>query len=235
MVRMWLLCIGLCLVPLQVQGAEFCVDPVNGSPQGDGSAARPWRTIQEVFDAGLVESQQWDRLPYSEESTLVARNAGAPIKAGDTIWLRSGYHGALSITRYYNTANITLAAEDGHAPLLSSVRIRASSHWTIRGLTVSAELGETYERRTLVDLDSHSWHGPVHDIVVEACTVRSAADTSAWTAQDWNDLACNGIQVDGTPMTIRDNHLLNVNFGISVGASYSLITGNLVENFAGDG
>ena len=36
-------------------------------------------------------------------------------------------------------------------------------------------------------------------------------------------------------MTIRDNRLLNVNFGISVGASDSLITGNLVENFAGDG
>jgi parallel beta-helix repeat protein len=36
-------------------------------------------------------------------------------------------------------------------------------------------------------------------------------------------------------MTIRDNRLLNVNFGISVEASDSLISGNLVENFAGDG
>jgi hypothetical protein len=36
-------------------------------------------------------------------------------------------------------------------------------------------------------------------------------------------------------MTIRDNRLLNVNFGISVGAGDSLIAGNLVENFAGDG
>jgi len=36
-------------------------------------------------------------------------------------------------------------------------------------------------------------------------------------------------------MTIRDNYLLNVNFGISVDASDSLVAGNLVENFAGDG
>ena len=165
----------------------------------------------------------------------MVRNAGAPVRAGDTIWLRSGFHGALSINRYYNTDNITLAAEEGHVPLLSSVRIRSGAHWTLRGLTVSAELGETYERRTLIDLDSHSWHGPVHDVVVEECTLRSVADAAVWTAADWDQLACSGIQVDGTRMTIRGNHLLNVNFGISVTASDSLIRGNVVENFAGDG
>lgn len=235
MARALLLCIGLCLVPLQAEAAEFYVDPLTGSPEGDGSAARPWRTIQEVFDAGLVESQQWAQLPYTQQSKLVPKNTGAPVRAGDTIWLRSGYHGDLSIVRYYNTGTITLAAEEGHTPCLSSLRIRSGSHWTIRGLTVSAEFSETYEKRTLIDLDSHGWHGPVHDIVVEACSIRSVADTSTWTADEWNRLACNGLQVDGTRMTIRDNRLLNVNFGISVGASESLITGNLVENFAGDG
>jgi len=235
MFRSLMVCVGLFLAAGTAPGAEFYVDPVTGSASGDGSAERPWRTIQEVFDAGLVESQEWDALPYTEQSTLVAKHAGAPVKAGDTIWLRSGYHGALSITRYYNTGNITVAAEEGHTPLLSSVRIRSGSNWTLRGLTVSAELGETYERRTLIDLDSHSWHGPVHDVTVERCTIRSVADASAWTAAEWDQLACNGIQVDGTRMTICDNRLLNVNFGISVGASDSLIRSNVVENFAGDG
>ena len=41
--------------------------------------------------------------------------------------------------------------------------------------------------------------------------------------------------MDGTRMVIRNNRLLNVNFGISVNASHSLIAGNLVENFSGDG
>ena len=170
-----------------------------------------------------------------EQSKLVVRNAGAPVRAGDTIRLRSGFHGDLTIERYYNLGHITLAAEEGHTPRLSSLRIRAGSHWTIRGLTISAEFGESYKRRTLVDLDSHGWHGPVHDIVVENCAIWSVADASAWTAGDWDRLSCNGIQVDGTRMTIRGNRLLNVNFGISVDASHSLITGNLVENFAGDG
>ncbi len=235
MARTLLLCVGLCVVALQAHAADFHVDPVNGSSRGDGSAERPWRKIQEVFDAGLVESQQWDKLPYTEQSVLVVKNAGAPVRPGDTIWLRSGYHGDLLINRYYNVGHITLAAEEGHTPRLSSLRIRSGSHWAIRGLTISAEFGAPYQRRTLVDLDSHSWHGPVHDIVVERCVIRSVADASAWTAGDWNELACNGMQVDGTRMTIRDNRLRNVNFGISVAASDSLIAGNLVENFAGDG
>ena len=235
MTRTLVFCVSFCLLARSVPAAEFYVDPVHGSPTGDGSAERPWRTIQEVFDARLVESQQWDALPYTEQSELTVRNAGAAVQAGDTIWLRSGFHGALFITGYYNTENITLAAEEGHTPLLSALRIRAGGHWSLRGLTVSAELAEPYERRTLVDLDSHSWHGPVHDIVVEQCAIRSVSDASPWSAEDWDQLACNGLQVDGTRMTIRDNLLRNINHGISISASDSVIHGNLVENFAGDG
>ncbi len=227
--------LSLALVSLPVTAKDFYVDPNNGSDRGNGSAEHPWRTIQEVFDAGLIESQQWSELPYNEQSELQIKNPGAPVQAGDTIWLRSGYHGDLSILRYYNFDTITLAAEEGHTPRLSSLRIRSSAHWTIRGLTVSAEFAPTYKRQTLIDLDSHSWHGPVHDITVEDCTIYSTTDSSAWTIDDWNQLACNGLQVDGTRMTIRNNRLLNVNFGISVNASHSLVSGNLVENFAGDG
>jgi parallel beta-helix repeat protein len=235
MARTLLLCIGLCFAVLQTQAAEFYVDPVNGSSGGDGSTGRPWRTIQGVFDAGLVESQQWDKLPYSPQSKLVAKNAGAPVRAGDTIWLRSGFHGELLIDVYYNPGNITLAAEEGHTPRLSSLHIRSSSNWTVRGLSVSAEFSQPYRRHTLVNLESHNWRGPIHDVIVEHCVLRSVADVSAWTARDWDQLSCDGFHVDGTRMTIRDNRLLNVNFGISVDADNSLISGNLVENFAGDG
>ena len=71
--------------------------------------------------------------------------------------------------------------------------------------------------------------------MVEDCTLSSVADASAWTAEDWDQLACNGMQVDGVRMTVRHNRLLNVNHGISVTADEALIGGNLIENFAGDG
>ncbi len=235
MARTLLVWLGLCLVPLGTQAGEFYVDPVNGSPTGDGSASRPWRTIQEVFDAKLVESRNWDKLPYTEQSKLVARNPGAVVRAGDTIRLRSGDHGELLIDGYYNAGNITIVADEGHTPRLSGLHIRSSSHWTVRGLSISAEFSKSYKRHTLVYLENHNWRGPVHDIVVERCSLCSVADASAWTAQDWDRLSCNGFEVGGTRMTIRDNRLLNVNFGISVAAGDSLVTRNLVENFAGDG
>jgi hypothetical protein len=42
---------------------DFYVDPVTGSPSGDGSTNRPWRTIEEVIAASRVETQNWASLP----------------------------------------------------------------------------------------------------------------------------------------------------------------------------
>ena len=143
-------------------------------------------------EGGLVESQDWAELPYAEDSELVPNNEGAPVKAGDTIWLRSGYHGELDISSYYNTDFMTIAAEDGHTPEVSLVHVWSSSHWIIRGLLVSAASAPTCNPHTLVDLESHSWRRPVHDVAVEGCTVQSVADASDWSAEDWDSLACTG-------------------------------------------
>ncbi|HSM14921.1 MAG TPA: hypothetical protein VLA66_12720, partial [Thermoanaerobaculia bacterium] len=67
---------------------DFYVDPVLGSPGGDGSAANPWRTLQEVVEANRIETRHWETLPYVPGATLVVVNPGAPVKAGDTLWLR---------------------------------------------------------------------------------------------------------------------------------------------------
>ncbi len=221
--------------PLPTLAAEFYVYPTNGDTSNDGSALSPWRTIQEVLDAGLIESQEWAQLPYEPGATLVPKNPGAPVQGGDTIYLRSGYHGELFIESFYNTSVITIAAESGHRPELTKVHVRSSARWTIRGLQISPEFAPTYEPDTLIRLESHNWRGPIHDIAVEHCNARSVEDSSGWSADDWNALSCNGIQVDGENMTVRDNVFKNVNFGISVSAANSLIEGNLVENFAGDG
>jgi hypothetical protein len=227
--------LGLCLVSLQVRAADFYVDPGSHKAKSDGSAKKPWKSLQEVFDNGLVESQHWDKLPYTDQSKFVVSNLGAPVKAGDTIWLRSGYYGDVLIDSYYNMGNITIAAEPGATPELSSLHIRSSAHWTIRGLSFSAEYSPTYQRRTLVFLESHNWRGPVQDIVVEQCSLCSVADASRWTAADWDRLSCDGIDASGSRITLQDNYLLNVNFGICVWASDSYIGSNVVENFAGDG
>ena len=225
----------LAALPQAADSAEFYVDPVRGDMNNDGSHGKPWRSIQAVLDKGLVESRQWAKMPYRDGAKLVLKNKGAPVRAGDTIYLRSGYHGELNIEGYYNSDVITIVAEKGHTPKLARIRIRASSGWKLHGLHVSLEYADSFEPGTLIDLDSHGFRGPVHDITVQQCEVQSVQDSSRWTVKDWNSLACNGIQVDGRNMTVRNCIFRNVDFGISVTAADSTIEGNTVENFAGDG
>lgn len=230
--------VGLVVLAVLAQGAvanEFFVDPQHGDANNDGSAEKPWMSLQDVIDKGLVESQQWATLPYRPGTRLVPKNTGAAVQAGDTIFLRSGYHGTLDIQGYYNTDFITIAAEENHTPEFARVRIRSSARWKLLGLHVSPEFGEKFEAGTLIDLDSHNFRGPVRDIVVEDCRGHSVRDSSAWSVQDWNKRACNGIDVDGRNMTVRNCIFRNVNFGISVSAGRSLVEGNTVENFTGDG
>src|SRR5262245_14822291 len=166
--------------------ADFYVDPVSGSPGGNGSAARPWRTIEEVVAANLIESRQWDALPWTPARTLVPRNPGAPVKAGDTIWLLNGYHGELSIMGYYNAAPITIAALPGHVPRLRHVLLRASQNWRLVGLSISPAFGPVYSTASMVRLETHSFQGPAYDLTVQDCLLRSQADTTGWTAADWD-------------------------------------------------
>lgn len=202
---------------------------------GDGSQARPWSTLEEVVAANLIATENWSSLPYVAGATLQPKNAGAPVKAGDTLWLKTGYHGRLDLTGYYNPSDITIAAAPGESPRLASALIRAGKNWIIRGLLISQDYAPSYQRGTMFTLDSHNYSGPVSDVVVEGCSLSSVADASGWSASDWDNLASNGFDVDGSNMTIRGNQLKNVNFGISVSATDSLIEGNTVDSFSGDG
>ncbi len=227
----WLLSAAMFDAP----AADFYVDPQRGDAQGDGSRDRPWPSLNELFERGLIESRQWESLPYRPETRLKARNPGAPVRAGDTIWLKSGDYGELFISGYYNERPITIAALPGEKPRFGRVYVRGASHWVFRGLVVSAEARTDDRRQPLVHLDSHGWQGPVHDIVVEDCTLLSAEDSSRWSAEDWNRLARDGILSNGARITIRRNRLKNVNFGISISGPHALVERNTVENFAGDG
>ncbi len=223
------------LFPAVCRGADFYVDPVEGKSSHDGSAARPWRSLQEVIDRGWVETRTWEKLPYRPGHDLVPKHEGAPIQPGDTIWLRSGDYGKLLIQNHYNEAKITIAAEKGQVPRFEAIHVQSGAQWVLRGLHVRASSEKQKRPRTLIDLESHGWRGPVSDIIVEDCVVMSAGDTSGWSAEDWNRRAVSGISADGTRMTIRRNRIKNVDFGIHVNASHSLTEENVVENFCGDG
>ena len=162
-------------------------------------------------------------------------NPGAPVQAGDTLWLASGYHGDLDITGAYNASPITIAALPGATPQLGHVRLRSVDGWVLSGLSVSPSFAPTYDSETMVSIDSHSFSGPSGHVTVERCRVFSVPDASSWTAGDWVAMAANGIQSDADDVTVRGNTLENVHFGISMSGARAHVIDNSIRNFSGDG
>ncbi|NLF30377.1 MAG: right-handed parallel beta-helix repeat-containing protein, partial [Planctomycetes bacterium] len=211
-----------------VGAATFYVDPVNGTPAGDGSAADPWRTIQEVWTTGRIETRALNGS---------VKNPGAPVKAGDTILLLSGYHGELVCNQAFNDDVITVQAAEGHTPELRRISLSGASRWAFRGLTISYSLAPTVNPTSMVTFNSRSSNGQCSDISIEDCFIYSQLDSSAWTAQQWIDLATSAIDLGhaGLRLTARNNRILNVAWGINVGAEDCLVEYNEITNFRGDG
>jgi len=213
------------------RGATFYCDPVKGAPEGDGSAARPWRTVQEVIAAGLVETRD-------AQGRLV--HAGAPVKAGDTLFLRTGWHGVIRINGGYNAEFITIAAEPGHRPQVGWVKIACGRRWRVKGLEISPALApepEAKPPRNLVELGEQSGDEGCAELVVEDCFVYSTLDTGGWSARDWVTKPASGIWLGrhGRGHVARNNYVLNTRFGINLCAPEALCEGNVVANFSADG
>lgn len=230
-----LLAILLLCTALPAPAKSFYIDPVNGSDAGDGSAAHPWRSLQAVLDSKQIESRDWPTCPYAPGMSLVTINAGAPVKAGDTLWLRDGYYGDVLVTHMYNSVPITIAAQPGQTPRLRSLRVRAAQSWVLRGLSISPSYASHYAKSTLADISDDNYCGPTSDVELANSTLFSIADASSWGANEWINVASSGVAVGGTRITVRGNAVRNVRFGISVGGDDAVISHNLVDGFSADG
>lgn len=224
----------LCAAP--ALAADFYVDPVSGSPAGDGSAASPWRTLEEVVAGGLIETRHWESLPYAPGLGWVPVNPGAPVQPGDTIWLRSGFHGELFVRGAYNLAPITIAAVPGQSPQLSRVQLSAAQNWIVRGVAISPSYApEPLTQGTIVFVENHGWHGPSWDVEIADCDVFTVDDASGWGESEWVNVASSAFRIDGDRVTVRGNRIRNVRFGISVSGADARVRFNVVDGFSADG
>lgn len=189
--------------------ADFYVDPIAGSPSGDGSVTSPWQTAEQVVNAGLI---------------------GATVGSGDRLLLRSGYHGEIVIGGGDFDPPLVIEADDGALPQLRRVRLTGGSGMVLRGLSISPSHAPTYETVTLVDIG-----GAATAITVTECHLFSEADVSSWTASDWMDRASNGVQVSGDDIVIEHNVVEHVRFGISVAGARAHVAHNTVDGFSADG
>ena len=213
---------------------QHYVDPVNGADDGDGSAAHPWRSLQTVVE-NHVETRNWNALPYAEGRTLVPVHPGAAIRAGDTIWLRSGYHGALDLRSAYNTAPITVAAAPSHTPRFSRILVQSAQNWILRGLQVSPSFAGSVAGNVVI-VEDHNWRGPASDIEIDGLEVFTVPDEGVWTtAADWDTQASTGINTTGARVWVHRCRLRNVNFGISMTGRAVRVDHNTIDGFCGDG
>lgn len=158
------------------------------------------------------------------------------LRPGDVAVLKSGYHGEISIDGRRCDPPITVTAAPGESPALGRLMVKSSSGWTFRGLTISPSLVPGGGKRgTIVNLGQR--HGkPSSKLVIEDCFIYDELDASGWDAQRWAK-ACSGITLDhqGTGLIARNNHVLNIRFGINLSGPGCIAEGNVVENFSGDG
>lgn len=229
-------CLFSCLLFASLaQAATFHIDPVVGSDGGDGSAANPWRSLSTVLDSGLIETRDWPDYPYAPGMQLQVVHAGAPVRAGDTLLLHTGYYGDVTIAHAYNTTAITIVAAPGAQARLRSLLVRSAQNWIVRGLAVSPSFGPASDPDTIVEVQNHNWFGPSWDIELDDLDIYSIDDASAWGPIEWVDQAWSGVGIGADRVNLHDSRVRNVRFGIAVDGADAVIRRNLVDGFSADG
>lgn len=233
----------------EITGRTFYVDPVNGSADGDGSQNNPWRTLQEIFENNLIQDFQHTETS-NPSSPLIPANENAPIKGGDRIYLLSGYHGYLSVSRLILKEWLTIEAYPGETPVLSRILFTGGFEKIyLKNITIeksSYEGPENYWEANVINrnsnaciyLGTNTFHGLGRNIKLNGLTIRTLKDSSNWTAADWVEKAAGGISLRSVPnVEIVNCTLSNVSSGITIdhNSDFTKAWNNTITGYSGDG
>lgn len=210
LLRRWLPVVLLTLLATSASAATYYADPEKGNAANDGSAAAPWPGLEACIQAGKL----------------------GQLKGGDTLLLRSGFHGEAK-WEGENADFVTVAAEAGQAPKLARLEISQGKKWIVRGLEISPSYAKEPYKGTIASIGER---GESTELVLENCFVHTAPDSSKWTKEEWMKAHSGILQGrHGTKLTLRNNYVLNTRFGINLCSFDSLCEGNVIANFSGDG
>ena len=233
----------------ETTGNIFYIDPVNGSMKGDGSSENPWSTLQDIIENNKIE---YYRNVDSQDSLagLDTVNPGAPVKGGDKLILRNGYHGHIKLSVFIFKDWLTIEAQQGHTPVLSQFMLNgAFKKIYLKNLTIIKEKYEGEENfwvtndinrnsNACVYLGSSNFWGKGSNVKLNGLILKTASDVSGWTAEDWVEKSAAGIGVRNvTNVDIVNCLIENIDMGISVSyiSDYTNIAYNTIKNFSGDG
>ncbi len=156
------------------------------------------------------------------------QNAINNVQGGDIISLLTGNFGNLTISGKNNSSFVTIRAYTGATPVFTRIDIHNSSYWILDGVDIKPRYNGGADGTNAVNLDGSY-------LTIKNCNINYSDDILGWTASDWLARTGNGIEMDGTNLNVLDNTITVVDHGIGSGASNSLVSGNLIVNFRGDG
>ncbi|RZK43414.1 MAG: hypothetical protein EOO90_03915 [Pedobacter sp.] len=199
------------LLNLQIAySATYYCDPVKGNMKNKGTAKSPWSTLDSVF---LL---------------------GKKLQPGDSIVLRSGYHGFPVVKGNMGGKRyITIVAQSKHIPTVKKILFTAAERWYLSGLKVSPEVVNSYERGDFISIKADASF-----ITVENCQISSTdLCVSDWSAERLLNSSGIGVRVEGRDCTIANNVIKQVLFGISVSKTglRALVKHNTIYGFLHDG
>ncbi len=206
--KMRLLCCFLFLscFPSKLVAETYYVDPAaDFSLFSDGSMEKPWNDLEDVLE--------------DQEKNGV-----------NEIILLPGLYGTLNLKNVQFRERITLRSQVKHKAKFSHIKLGNVENLILEDLAVSSSFGTSKNIKTMVRVSGGS-----RNITIKGFDIFSAANIEGWQKNTWKSNAVNGIEVAGEKISLLDNNVRNVRFGINVLADHSTVKGNTVANFSGDG
>jgi len=176
----------------------------------------------------LVNSQSVNATEFIVSNSTELQNAINNVQGGDTITLLSGTYGALTISGKNNSSFVTIRANTGASVVFTSINFNNCSYWELIGVEIKPRYTSGADGKNAVNLDGSF-------LTIKNCDINYSDDISGWTDSDWLTRAGNGIVMDGANLNVLDNTISVVDHGIGCGASNSIVSGNIIANFRGDG
>jgi hypothetical protein len=212
--RKWAALLAIVFASGGVYATDYYCDPVNGSPANSGTAASPWRRLDEVFSAG---------------KTFIS---------GDNIYLRNGNHGDPVVSGGLASGSRAIRAQPGQTPKLRTLRFQSgATRWVVDGVLVSPqEANGSLINTPLVQFDTGATNNTFQN-----SNVRYAPDGVAtnWENGDWVNNSGTAIYVIGANNQVINNMIRNSRNGVMLertstagaGATNSSVVGNNVVHF----
>jgi parallel beta-helix repeat protein len=154
------------------------------------------------------------------------------------------------LNRFIFTDWLTIEAEDGHTPVLSHFKITgAFEKIYLKGLTILKESydGEgnyweaeeiNYNTSACVYFGSSDFWGRGKHVKLFDLTVKTAENTSQWTAADWVEKSASGISLRSVEnVEIVNCTIENIRHGIAIeyASDNTTAVNNVIRNYSADG